>query len=489
MMELLNSILYYLIMFFDINTTTDLVVYSVFAVATLIIAAMLMAVFLRVFWSGIWGAIKKQPQAVKNISRRTTKKKPPSGNIHLSELAKIWLENGEVHLSELAPIWCDKLVNKIETSRTRLDFDHPRIQEFYIDHVLSLCGEHRDVVEELLKMLDSEGDCPSVVNVMTDIEVSLNSSTYELLGQTTLLDHTLNVAEDGIRLLDKNTQFLLPDIIIATLAHDIGKLPSIKTYLYALGEHPLTACKVLIEIESFNRLARKDAILKAVTHHHKKPEEFLGQTLRRADQMAREMEFQLLLLKLPPLEEQRPAGYELPSLAPLMDEVEKPKPAKNDDLYKAVTLPWFNLEAMIEELRPHINQLQDRRRFTAFSMSNGYVYVQPNLIEKIAKKQAEQAGVLDVVSKDEKNMPEVLVSIIKSLRQEEMLAGEFVKPGYFGTYFNINFRSGYVMKGYYVPFHAEVFGSIGEMEKLKTGMLLEFASVELFNEKGEENAK
>jgi hypothetical protein len=58
---------------------------------------------------------------------------------------------------------------------------------------------------------------------------------------------------------------------------------------------------------------------------------------------------------------------------------------------------WFDVDSMIARLRPQINQTQGRR-FTAFSTSNGYVYVQPKLIENIAKEQAEKAGVLDVVS-------------------------------------------------------------------------------------------
>ena len=32
---------------------------------------------------------------------------------------------------------------------------------------------------------------------------------------------------------------MIPDTMVAALAHDLGKLESMRGYLYSLGEHPL----------------------------------------------------------------------------------------------------------------------------------------------------------------------------------------------------------------------------------------------------------
>jgi len=57
------------------------------------------------------------------------------------------------------------------------------------------------VCGQILKLLDQEGECPSVVNIQNDVEGSWDENTFQLLGRTTLLDHSLNVAEQVVQLL------------------------------------------------------------------------------------------------------------------------------------------------------------------------------------------------------------------------------------------------------------------------------------------------
>lgn len=442
-------------------TTIDIVVNGVFAGIALLLIATCGAIF-----------------------RKESKKPQKTHKIQLSDLAQLWLGKGEVNLSELAPIWCEVAERADDEPYPVQEFTNDRIQLFYTNHVVSITGDYRDVIEELLTILDKEGDCPSVVRVDTDLESSWNSTTYELLGKTNLADHSLNVADEAIRMLEEdNSRFMIPDMIIATLAHDIGKAPSLRSDLYALGDHPLTAGRVLIDIEAFNRIAKKEILLKAIKLHHKKPEDLLGKTLKFADQLAREKELEHAQSLLPPIDQPR-ENYEPPCL--VMDDLPREKVKKES--FKGVKIPWFDLDSMMAQLRPEINQV-DGRRFTAFSMSNGYVYLQPKLIENIAKEQAEKAGTLDVVTMEKEDMQKVLLSIAQVLREKEMLASEFVKPGFYGSYFTIVFKGGNTLKGYYMPFHAEAFGSIGELEQIKSGVLLEFASVEPYKEKEKEKCQ
>ena len=367
------------------------------------------------------------------------------------------------------------------------EFQNSRIQEFYKLQIQRLRhaghpSQHYAICCELLSLLDKEGDCSSVVNVAQDIEASWNSSTYTLLGQTNLLDHSLNVAEEAIRLLEESdAAYIVPDALIVALAHDVGKLPSIKGYLYSLGEHPLAAGRVLAEIDAFGQLAKKDELLRAIKLHHKHPDNMLGKTLKRADQLARQKELDQAQERLPPL------NAPVKNVEKPMDFLAEEVVEKKGETPKLLNISeWFDAKAMLEQMKPQINQLV-RRRFAAFSMANGYVYFHPKVIEEIARKQAEKAGVLDVLSMETEEMRQVLLSIVHQLRHADVIAESFLQRNYFGAYFTITLKSGVTMKGYFTPFHAEAFGSIAVMEKNKSGILLEFVTVESLHEISEKN--
>ncbi len=109
--------------------------------------------------------------------------------------------------------------------------------------------QQKAICGQILKILDQEGHCPSVVNMHGDVEGSWDENTYRILAQTTLLDHSLNVAEQVVQLLsDSKAWHVIPDTMIAALAHDLGKLESMRGYLYSLGEHPLAAGRPLAGI-------------------------------------------------------------------------------------------------------------------------------------------------------------------------------------------------------------------------------------------------
>ncbi len=61
--------------------------------------------------------------------------------------------------------------------------------------------QQKAVCEQILKLLDREGQCPSVVDLHGDVEGNWDENTYRLLAQTTLLDHSLNVAEQVVQIL------------------------------------------------------------------------------------------------------------------------------------------------------------------------------------------------------------------------------------------------------------------------------------------------
>ena len=394
----------------------------------------------------------------------------------LKELSKFWIKNGEVDIADLAPIWRDDpVVEAIQ--EVFIEFQNARIQEFYHKHIQPLhhAARQQAVCRDLLSLLDTEGGCPSVVNVSRDVEATWDSNTYTLLGQTNLIDHSLNVAEQVIRLLqESDTSYLMPDTIIAALSHDLGKLPSIRGHLYSLGEHPLAAGRILVGLQSFKELHQQEAILQAVKLHHKQPQDLLGKTLKRADQLARQQELEQAQERLQPLE--KPPGWHNEAQAQEGIFEEKSETKKKTPAPRLINLPWLNTRDFLQDMGPYINKLEGRR-FRAFSMPNGVVYFMPKILELIARKQAEKAGVLDVVSMDEKAMREVLLSIVHQLRQVNVIEGGLLQDQYFGAYFTVTMKSGTTMNGYYTPCHAEAFGSIAVMEDAKSGILLDLVSV------------
>ena len=113
---------------------------------------------------------------------------------------------------------------------------------------------------------------------------------------------------------------------------------------------------------------------------------------------------------------------------------------------------------------------------------NGYVYFQAKALEEVIRKQAEQAGAMDIatMAADDPTMRQVLFTVVDHLRVEHgVIARELIKDRYFGGYFTIA-TDGSRIKGFYTPFHAESFGSIAEMENKKTGILKNFISVKPF---------
>ncbi|MFH7321464.1 HD domain-containing protein [Desulfurivibrio sp. D14AmB] len=452
---------------------------------------------------------------------------------------------GQVHISELAPLWRDEETLAAAPDYNALTFGDPRIREFAEQQVKQAtwfrrAPEQAGVVLQILSLLDREGGCPSVVNISGDVEATWDSSTFGTLARITLRDHTLNVAEEAIKALKQaDAAHIIPDALIAALGHDLGKLESSREYLYSLGEHPLAAGKALAAIPEFRNLPKKEEILRAIKRHHKSPEGLLGKTLKAADQHARQMELEEVVAareaareageKTAPIETatsqaEPPASPAeiLPPAAP----APAPLPPSNQDSSAATPSPpsstsnpdnsaaawraeaaiyggdeapggkkspvtgpikmvdissWFDVDDFIAALKPYINKLHGRR-WMAFSMSDGHVYIQAKALEEVARKQAERAGAMGIatMAADDETMRQVLFTIVSRLRVEhqDIIARGLIRDQYFGGYFEIATRTGKRFKGFYTPFHAEAFGSIAEMEADKKGLLKDFLSVE-----------
>jgi len=108
----------------------------------------------------------------------------------------------------------------------KISWRHERIHEFYKKHVLpyeKILGTsgYLKPVTTLLALLDAHGDCPSVVQADQDHEYQAIQTVYDLLSKITLLDHSLNVAEQMIagvaKAKTRDPEMIMGKILVAAL--------------------------------------------------------------------------------------------------------------------------------------------------------------------------------------------------------------------------------------------------------------------------------
>lgn len=453
----------------------------------------------RVDWDGcmLWLALGL---AVVVMMILIFSKKKTVKEIHLHELSKIWIKEGSktIHISELSPLWRNQ--EPVQRDDAFLQLRNLRAIAF-MENILQRpwfdkFPQQKAVCEQILKLLDQEGKCPSVVDLHGDVEGNWDENTYRLLAQTTLLDHSLNVAEQVVQILSDNKAWhVIPDTMVAALSHDIGKLPSMRGYLYSLGEHPLAAGRPLAGIAGFNELPKKDEILRAVRLHHKMAQGLLGKTLKKADQLARQKELEETVLQEEPKEvvsenisadiaqRETKSGTTAARQAQAdiyNDNIESSKEKPTSVAPKLMDISgWFDASQFLTELKPYINRMFGRR-FLAFSMPDGHVYFQVKVLEKVARNQEQKAGCMEIaaMAQRDETMRQVLLTIVHHLRTEgDIVDRGLIKDSFFGGYFTVTRKIGKAIRGYYTPFHAEPFGSIAEMEQAKPEMLRDIVKV------------
>lgn len=146
---------------------------------------------------------------------------------------------------------------------------------------------------------------------------------------------------------------------------------------------------------------------------------------------------------------------------------------------KEISLPWFDADRFMAELKPYINRL-DGPRWGAFSMPDGYVYFQTGVLEEAAKKLGKGDTDIALTDSDRELKRNILYSIVCNLRREKnAIARGLIKDGYFGGQFIVRMRDGREHSFYYTLFNAEAFGeTVSYFESLKTGKIKEIADVE-----------
>lgn len=435
------------------------------------------------------------------LSRESGKKE-----IAIEALSIIWTKHKNITLSieELVGIWRASNGQAVEKEK-KVQYKHPEIQELYERYVRGRTYSNStsgDVVRAILALLDEEGDCSSVVNTKGEPEGLIGKNTYDALAQITLYIHTLNVTEHMIKAF-RNSASMLPKVLITALGHDLGKLPSARSKLYSMGDHPLISITILEGLPGYKELPFRDEISKAILEHHRVAKGMLAEKLKEADHSARRMEMSEVSKVLPTEEASQPenkpepkeekssasSGGEAPSSNIFSEETSQADkdifspPASTKEkqsIPKEIPLEWFNSEAFLKELKLYINRLWGER-WNAFSMPDGYIYFQTGVLEEVAKKLGKDDPKIALMDTSREMKYSIMFSIVQRLkRDKDAIARGLIKEHYFGGRFTVTMADGKTFDGYFTPFVSEAFGEkVSSFEILKQKKLKEIEKVEL----------
>ena len=525
--------------------------------------------------------------------------------ISIEDISIIWTKRKEavIRLEELARLW-----RNFNTTQEQNDIPHfftPVVREFFEKHINKkpfYTGNVKTVINNLLTLLDTEGNIPSVVSGQNETESKIPENTYKMLAQVSLAEHTIHVAEEILAIVPYGAN--LPIALISALAHDIGKMPKFRKQYYSLGDHPFISVTVLESIGGFKDLVYKDDIMQAVRDHHLKPKGYVGENLKEADTRARRrelMEVQKKLAMSPPpdaFEKSEPnidieipkdnintenlkegfvdevtilmetptdeipittstptnssnqtptqtftkqpftnqtqtpsnshqtfssfipsatksdksdkfdAGYieldkadepdDIPAIfnyqpaklkkpepettvADIFINTQTETPTEEEQKPEEIPMPWFNPEEFLSKILPYVNKIINGR-WSAVSMPNGVVYIQPRLFWNVLTEMAAEKGITELVYyEDDKTMKRnCIYTVLNQIQQHKnAVESSLIKKGYFSAPFIVKMKSGDTSRVLYIPLKAqEAFGiSVGELEARKEGKVRDIEDI------------
>lgn len=182
------------------------------------------------------------------------------------------------------------------------------------------------IVLDILKLLETHGGVSSVASKFkNDAEIDwinqikafndykTGKQNYELLSKINIKTHTINVADYAVEAFkafaktnkDEVVLVDLPLVVIAALAHDIGKIVKRVSDVINLPENIIFQNNhTNISIEYFEKIAgkyaRKDSVKEAIRSHHQAyaPTDILSKIIFESDKKAREKESKEIIEKI-----------------------------------------------------------------------------------------------------------------------------------------------------------------------------------------------
>jgi len=421
----------------------------------------------------------------------------------LSEASDLWTEK-VLPLSKASVLWVEEKQEKKAVPRP--NFAKAEITDFWCDIVeahKSIIGARKSAIAAILKMLDKEGDCPSVVRnpKHPDAENKFSEDVFSLLATIPLWKHTLDVARAMAQRV--GTETLVADAVISGLGHDLGKIPAYHERGYSTGDHPQISAIVLGGLAEFKALTNYQELETIIrSHHHLAPSNAMANLLKTCDQIVRNQEIAVKMRQavengpqeptvtpqqaesqtstpVPPTPPAATVGPQtLPQPPTEGQQTDNPlghKPPDKDPTHapERVPLPWFNPDSILTELKPWINVVA-QGKWGAVSMPDGLVYVNQDCLWGGLKKSAsdEVLAQLLAADADEATKRSILYTVVWQLsEQRNAIAADMIDPNYYMIPVIILTGTGKPIAGQplLIPFRAEAFGMLpSDLESLKS---------------------
>ncbi len=290
-------------------------------------------------------------------------------------------------------------------------------------------------INRIMELLERYGDCPSVVDTITDSERGEVTRIGSILSKVTLRDHTFNVTRIALRLLMDTYHDpvgYIPVTIIAALGHDLGKIPELRGQgPYVKADHPPTSVSIVEGIFEKDKDAHwLKMVAKAIGEHHQSATDQLSELLKEADGRARQME---------------------------IEQAEKRASLSWEE--------WFDCRELLRRVGATINVTQTGSAFRAFSL-DGSVYCDPTFLYETARSMAAERSVIDITLLRDTDKDRALRRIVESLRKEDVLTSELGKA-YTTRRYEIEVEQGKPKKMLLVPIKADAFENRAEFEGVK----------------------
>jgi hypothetical protein len=486
--------------------------------------------------------LRKEGGAGQQVTGGTAASTVPPGrnNYTLAEVSQNWtgkgnlLTDNEFDLKDLAPIWRE-VEKDAEIPSTKPHFDHEEISKFWDDHVehrKSIKGNRMAVITRLLKMLDTEGACASVVRnkALPEVDNDYSKDSFDLLSQVPLYLHSINVARMAITHVSH--EVLIADVIIVALAHDIGKMPVYHEKSYATGDHPIISSLVMNGIPEYLELGNRDELDKVIrSHHDLKPSNPLAAMLKEADSLVRNDELAKAFNEVHEVSaEKDAAGTPGESIKPVEEKPQEPapvaakparpakppaarkeKPVQPDQIPAAepaaggqalpvhpksaekahplgydkqgggafkhdrLELDWLDLDAVLAALKPKINSFFDGG-WEAVSQPDGIVYCRPDTLWRAVKESSPRNSQLMAAEADEETKRNILYTVVWELAEKRnAVATDMLDTSFYLCPVTIITGSGRLSTGappLLAPFKAEGFGLLpSDLENNKSASI------------------
>jgi len=426
-------------------------------------------------------------------------------NKNLADISHIW-EGDVIYLKDIAHIWRDIVPDKPELKYPCPAFEHKELNSFfnkYVDKPV-VRGNRRTIIIKLLKIIDENGNCPSIVgrgkfDSDSEPERNFSQTEYDCFTNIPLWKHIITVTIRYINKFEYKDQ--LPDALIVALGHDIGLIEKEYSKYYLKLTHPEVSLLILKSIPEFNLLVNRSELNSIIKHHHSITNIADSKLLKSIVKEVRNKEY----LKAFPAESiqsttegnidvnaerdlsnESPASKVTPdSLSEVSyeenttEETEHQDEAESDagetqDVH--TTLPhWFNLDATLIHIGKHINimvRIDDIHTWYAYSVTEGYVWVKEELLWDAILVTSDDEYTQELNNVDSTVKSSKLNYVLSELWNRGILAKELLSEGVYKKLVIIKSAKGKPTSAYLIPFYTRAFGiPPEELEERKSSVI------------------